>query len=894
MTLPTLLAAVQTWDRSPSSADQLRAFAAQMALDATAGKAAPGDEQVLADLVKAYPAKDPATPAPASPITLSKAERCGKLLAPFLGDPKLGTWPYEDPFGLDDALAARWLRVLAPSAVVDDRARTLVTVLFGTRIRSVWVPAAEALGAFALRDEPSRAQLQALWAQSFPGGLKPGWPGGRIWGGQAVDGVDGTTMGHRARHVLAAAAAFVGGGGKLEGFTVEAVLKGAAPSGASDGSAFLITVRILLERGAVEPVQMWLKKHLPATPDDQAEDELREIVELLGDRESAAAVEAQLVAPKWKKRNGAEAADALWSWLATAVWMAARRRDLAGLHSMAGVAARALAMRLGEEVPEVEADPAAALAETIRALRDPIVWTTATAMRKAVLLVEARCLMERPDLAKVSLDAVMRRSGAPPGWSGTVGEAGLAALPLLLSRQEIRPPAMLLRSVALEKPAVLELARDRNGFVAKQVAVQVERLLRGTDDVGKVTLLWSLLLADPQDEVFAELEDVLRGDGTPLHALVAALRALDGARDKPGTKILDAYHAAVERHRPFLAGTVGGKGLALLCEVEHRLALGVERTAALPERVRALRITVLGPDNRSGLAGWRDWLGCPVSAGTAEALAAYEDAVIAAVSALQTPGAHEPPHLEALSTCWQGLDARLSQFVWPHELLIDRASYVPDALIGQLRVRRSAGVKAMAELGQHLGAHEEAHVLRLMRDHSALIAAGDPELLLRLRRFLLGQLLFREANQLQVLAPDERTQMWPFLSPLLPALGSGVFLLLGSAGNEIDAVVSPPADGFGLWPWAGLMVASGVGSCFALASALNMPRFTSAYGRLLVAFGATWGVAAAAAAVLLGALWFTGVHEQAFILQWLLWSSLSQFLGLFLSLVVQRMKLGEH
>ncbi len=921
-----LVRAVTTWDGSSAAALALRSQAAALAAapPMAAGTRPPaGSEQVLLDLLKLYRKKEA--------VSLSEARRSNAILAPFLGDPALGPWPFGDPFGIDDDVAVGWLGVLAPGAVVDGQVREFATVMFGTRKRDTWVPAAAAIARFATRDDVCRETLLGWWRTSFPKGLLKGWPTGTLWAPERLaEGVArteaqkaiGKTMVHRARHTLSAIARFVALGGDAPGFSVETLLSGGAPSDAADRSAFLVAIRALLEAGSPPgAIGDWLQKRLGPRPlDDQGEAELRGIVDALGPGDVANSLIQRLVRPSWQDSNAVEGPDLLWSWAETALWLKARgdEESLACMYGLAGPAARCLALRLGQEVAEVSADAGEALADILRAILDPVVWWSSTPRRRSVALVEARCLMARKDLSKVPFRTVLARAGGPtpvdPKKGPGIGAVGMVELPLLLAGRDIEPPAMLLRSLVLDEAAVLDLAQDESGFVANQVAVQLERLLRLRSPREQVQLLWAVLLRDPQEKVFLELHDALRSDSTPLHRLVRALQGLDATRGGDRERVLASYREVVECHQALIPADMW-----LIREVEDRLASSPPTHETLGERLEFLRVSVFGPDGESGLAGWREYLGLPVGPELRGALAGYVGATARCERALSL----EPTAADAevLRAAWGRLDACFGVFIWPHKLLIVRESYLPDHLASQLEERRAMQEREAAErkaeeervaaelsvlrgdvssrLAAGLAHQKEAEVLELMDTRLDLIVQEDEVVIDRLHRFLLGQLLFRRAMALQKAA--DRTggrslqTLTTFLTPLFPALASGVFLFLGSNGISFDEVYSAKAVAeHGYSAYLGLLLVSATGSCYALVHALGMPRLTLAWRRLLLAFVATWVVTGFVVAAVLGILWDTAVHQAQPALQWVLWTSASQFMGLFLSLVVQRMRLGEE
>ena len=193
-----------------------------------------------------------------------------------------------------------------------------------------------------------------------------------------------------------------------------------------------------------------------------------------------------------------------------------------------------------------------------------------------------------------------------------------------------------------------------------------------------------------------------------------------------------------------------------------------------------------------------------------------------------------------------------------------------------------------ANLRRGLKEHDEALLVGIVTNDLALVPHQETADIRALNIFLLGQLRLREAWLLSRAAPadPQRTSLVTFFAPLVAAIASGVFLVL-DVGTEFAKVEGTAQYGATL----GL---AALASMFALIHALEVPRLRAALPRIAAAFALTWLLAAVESAIVVWILTGTSARSGGpFWADWLMWTSLSQFLGLFLSLVVTRTKLSE-
>jgi len=315
---------------------------------------------------------------------------------------------------------------------------------------------------------------------------------------------------------------------------------------------------------------------LPVIPDrvsetganEQTDEALRALARALEAREAGEAGTTALGAvlerlrkpawrtePDWKKR-----ADALWGWLETAAWF--RERGDAGstdrMRELAPEAERSLDLALGGAFPGDAEDPVPVILPTLSTVLDGDVFLTVSPAARALSLVESVLFLGRRELSGLPWRSLVARAAGRDSArlesDVTVGEAGEVRIALLPHVREAAP-ALLLRDRRLTPAETLSLASEKNGYVAGQVAVQVERQLREAVATGgrierptrehQIALLWRLLQRNPPNETFSQLKVMLRGlprslggPPSPLTAVVGAVLELDSLRDRMDTGLL--------------------------------------------------------------------------------------------------------------------------------------------------------------------------------------------------------------------------------------------------------------------------------------------------------------------------------------------------------------------
>jgi hypothetical protein len=526
--LDALARSLQAWDLSPEAAASLRKSLA--GLSAPHRKPATAAERAVLLAASAWARKTP----PSIQRLEANGGELASLFGPFIGAAELGRWPFSDPERISDDEAARWLPLVGKHALVTEETFRFVVQMFGVRRREVWVPAARALAEMALRDERPCELLRASWSAADD----HGFPSSRRQHSVTSP-----------RHLLVAAAAWLARGGApgvVGGLTAELVARPSLPAqDASDASAALLALAELIdgETSAAAALDALPARLAELGADEQQEAAMRSILTLPRVRavpELRARGLQILTRPRWLDCKSLARADQLWSWLLTAQHLAAERETalLEEMHRSAGPGLAALRLRLTGELPGGSATPVDAALPRLRLLLDPDIRETTASSSLALALVELLLLLEvhQDELADLPWRALVRRAvgdaAASAALDGAAGEVARADLALVLSRSDAAV-AVLLRTAILPQAIVLQLARSRNGFIARQVAVQAERLLRQTESpLQQLDFLLALFDQTPPAGVFDELGATLRGDASPLHHLVHALGSLDGERGR--------------------------------------------------------------------------------------------------------------------------------------------------------------------------------------------------------------------------------------------------------------------------------------------------------------------------------------------------------------------------
>ena len=885
------------------------------------------------------------------PERLLRDENLAASFAPMIGDPFLfdGPWPFEDPLHIADDSARAWLAIVGRYAPPSDAVRRFVRILFRARRRDLWTHASVALARLALRDVDSLHFLSTVWNDSFPNGPQR-------WGSGLVEPRSGRrNEAHAARHALHAACAFLGRGGAVAGLGgagASEILSAGLPSGnPSDASVVLGGWLELARHPSFKPlVASRLEALAPTVPaEPQSEAALRALGEFLGADPSmsgaARACLGVLAKPRWRELRAASRVDALWSWLESARAFAAagEAATVRAMQDASGEAGKVLGLLLGERSPG-DGEAVDAFLGHLRSLLDPDVFATTPDAQVAVAIVEAIVLLEsNAELAAMPWSALaVRAKGRAPTTlilDGPAGEVAGAALAVVVAARMESPPAVLLRDVKLPRDAVLRTAAHGSGFVARQIAVQLERLIReAPSGAQQVQLIWELLRKDPPWEVFEQLHDQLRcdeGKPTALHELIATLRRLDQLRHgmdrasvgpPPRVEIATAFSNLARA-----VAAVEGKGEgsdpgdpAPLGSAAGRLA---EANAALAEALAALPTLVVpdvapqdsGPPTsilereRSTLARemallaavqamvvaeteeaspLRAWLSCVEPSGPErEARLAALDAVLPifrrlggetqALIAAAPAAARE--QVASLATAVADLARTFPELAWPEGMLLTRALDRVQTLQATFASRARRSDRASARYQRLLASADEDELVRLVRANDPDLEWLPPGVAQRLGEYFLDLYLFKEARGLRQIVQGRAAIGRPVsrLAPFAAVIAGGMFLWLdiGIVWNDILRAGTTGR----MAVLVGLCLAFCYFALYTDFSARSRSRPLRLVRRTTVVFGCAYGFSIALNALALWTLEGTPLRPTDFGalsgLQLLLWSSFSLFFG---------------
>jgi len=911
---------IDRWDGAPEEASRLRSAVRGITDLGAAAK----DPRLgaLAMVRNAYARKQPL-----SLERLSKDEALARRMAPFLGDPDMGTWAFHRPYRIPDREAARWLDLLAPHALVDEPVRQFVEVMFGCRKRSLWVPASRAIAQMALRDQTLRDALAKAWSEVFPAGVPKAWP-------QPADFVRPQAPSrlilqlgkpaHAMRHVFHSACAWAAANSDpktLPGFTAEAVARISLPRSASDASVLLLALRELLASPQTrESVIALLPARVREAPaDPQCDDALRGFLSIPDStaEDVRQAARHTLVAPRWLESAGVkEKTDALRSFVATAQWFKSREDEAACAQMLtnAGAARPALLLALEGILPDGHTRPLHAALPRLQLVFDRYARETERTEATAVALVELLLLLEHSDMAALPWASVLSRAvpGRDARVSGTVAEAARAEVLLMLvgesARDDFSPPACLIRDHDLPTGVALALAPSQNRFVATQVAIAIERSLREAEsDAAQVRLLWELLQRNPLTYSFEELHDVLRGVAGPLHDFVRSLVELDRARDedqKPEGlvgKAIIAYQAGLAlleaSPKPHSADCDAARSaiaelLVALETVTRLLGRPSTDTGGIEWR-QEYKATLFGADDRAGLAAWMRWLGLQ-DEGLRDAWSTFDQTL---------KNAHDAEPAASIALCGEldtagtALAERLEGLAWPERTMTAQVVGATRAFITSRRILAWASAAESERVASLLGRGDEKSVIAYLKppDRLAYLPATDIQ---RMAAFLLGRFRFGDHKTLRQKVKGRvqlRAWQWHWL-PLTAGIAAGPFFVL-DFGEEF---VRQPAGPALYCTLAGTLLLSFV----LLSSSLASQSDASSAGSRLKA---VWNVlarvlptvvarvlplflVAAALACLssVAVMSATGrIAGEHLVLRLALWTGLSLFLGMFIGLVLQ-------
>ncbi len=921
-----LLAGIRSWDGTVAAAQPLRDEVRALGQPNSEGADVGG--RALLAVASAYRRQKPDRlrfdPA-------SEVDAC-RIIGPFLGDPAMGKWSWHDPLTIKDVDAVRWLPLVSAFGPADDPSiLKFVFEIFGARRRLLWVPASRALAVLARRGESARSVLSSEWGRCFPSGLPERWPNGALSDDRRAPESPG--MRHRMRHVLHAAAAFLSVGGEpqlLPGFEVRALAAMSLPSDDADASVVLLALSELLFAPATrgDVLAFFASRISEVRPDEMAEDVLRLIADNLRPvpeaKEVRDLIEARLKEARWKDRSGEKRVDALLSWLRTARWFqaAGARAAIGEMRAGAGMAGPALDLVTERILPGGAAGVVDAALPRLRLVFDKDVFATTADEERTVRVVELLELVGHDDLANVPWRPLVARAcgSEAAGWAreGAVAAVARADLALILVARGLAA-GLLLRDQIFGEADILRLATSQDEFVARQVAVQVERLLREElpSGVDQARFLWRLLLQDPPARTFVEIGMILRGRGRAIHAVVEGIGRLDGLRES-GASLLEqskAFRDLADHVAGLMVTGADGPGRAdaMTKVIKGLRALGNDcvRVAELccadlncvgnAEWQLALERLLFGDGSEGGgLSAWCVWRGHPM-----EDLHSVWVGVVEAAGMVREAGmAVSPAACDEMSHAVAALKDRLCALAWPEggiahgmidlaeRWLADRRDRARDCERETSRVKRLICMR-----------DEEALVGLVTPTGRAILDVLSAESVQQLGRFYLRNLMFRKFSMLRkrVVPRVRLPSVWSYLSPLLAGVAAGPLFVMdiGSSCNELIA------DGHEAQLWAAIGI--GLVLAFWVLSASLTKHFPGpgkgfrnrmgyagkAVGRVLPIFAISMGIAGAVSAASVWLLRGTSLCDAPdgaalpFFEQVSLWTSLGLFLGVFVGLILQ-------
>jgi hypothetical protein len=977
----TLADALEAWQRAGQPADgvqHLRALAAACAgmPKEKGGPVSPAERHALA-AIELYRVTSGGEAAPWSRVTsrvrdveLADGSRHMELtspqdgerlefLGPFLADKALGATAYHDLDAIGDADLRIWLAVAAYAHAPSPEMIAFVDMALQTIRRETWVPAARAIAQLASRDATCRDRLQRYWLAHYPAELPSKW--GALLGlpskggkGQAEKDEMAEPLGgrHMRRHMIATMCAWKAADASAP-FDVAHFVQMALPKDSADASATLIAYRHLLDGAATRELAIphLARRAQEAPREEQVDTALRRIAEQLyalpettaGAHAALTAVLDRLIQANWRAeidKIGLKAFDLLVSTSRTLRWLAVAGPAGTGLPRWPNHLERAIAgttslerewalLVTQKQLPGWADDFAELSVGLLAKLFDPNWIDTVTSERRALTLAMALEAFEHADVRELPWARLVARAGrtaALTEWTtGRVADAARTDLARYLQAwletrgHQGSPSAVLLRDVPLDAATVRRLA-GMNGFVANQVAVQVDRQLRlEPHHAARVHLLWQLLAANPSAELFEKLKECLRA-GSPYRELVAWMAEFSQAKAQ----------LQVE------AGTARTDGDAQLrsvyCELKLAGLLAPADVKLLGDLQACLRqpseVVDLGPLAEKGPAGrlefrqgWADglvqtcaavdnWLdvlrgkdkGDARIAGIAESL---REQLRLAIAALPAPTDRA---LQDLALQLQSLEKRCAE--WPEGALV--GLWLPSAKLAQqeLTAKVEKSREARAQLEPLLAsADETALASAFPADRIQLLPGDDAK---RLHRFWLDRLEFRRAAaiRLQLAGQVQLPSWYAYFAPMFAGILSGPLLMLDVGGNW-NELLGAPGGQVTVHLWVTSAVA--LGAAFLLMTSMiaqrlgptgsrgaqDRPRWWAVASRTLPSFGGAVVLAVVAVALVLTSLEGTSIRGQAnapypFVPQVALWASLSLFLGIFIGLVAQgRSAAGE-
>ncbi|MEZ4320494.1 MAG: hypothetical protein R3F61_23640 [Myxococcota bacterium] len=834
--------ALEQWDGTRESAEDLRARFRRSPV--AQGRVEAGGRG-LAKIRRAYDSEDD----DAAALVRWLAKNPDELapLAPLLGDPALGRWPWSEATTIDDGLAEATLSVLGRvPVVVGSELRAFLRVLLRVRPRPMWTAAARAMARQARHDRKLADTIADLWAQAFPDRIELGGPATRL-----------------RRHALYLGACHVGLGGSVPGPQPQSLAEQPLPKDDADRS---VALQALFELPAVQGSLRGLlvdRNHGPLAE--------RVIVAALPelDEETIQAVTAVLAKPRWRD------ADGLLAWMDTVTAL-----DL-GIED-GGAASRAL--ELAKRPVGTARDLVALLQEALTPGDSALV----PPRRRACALAEAVALLDAPDVRAVPWSTVARLAavaahpelGPSPivALPGTCGEVGRAAIGVSSALAGCTVSHLLRGTGSGE--GVFAISGLQNPFVATQVAVQLEQTLRTLPgDSERLRVLWRLLQTDPPERTFHELQDMIRADAPPgapatgpLVDVVTAVAELYAHREPrdDGQALAHAMRALADR----------------LDALEVPRAPPLRELAALVEAPAPRAIELL-PGVLAGVLAWTAWVdGTDLPA--SEASTDLDDLGAAWVDLEAASPLVRPAHAAGIASATERIARRVGGCGWPER-------HAVAFVLSRIRAASEAAVRtghrarhAAREIDDALRVGDE-DTLRNRMTQPEFLALLTPAQLEQVHEFLLAQLAWWTAHRFRSTVRDRVAlpSLFGHFLPMVAAISGGALLVQDFGTEWVDAARTQHAiTERHVWTVAIALVMAFATLTGTLARRYHSPdsapvRMARVLGRALPIFAMASVVAFTANAVALFTL------NQLEVSTGVVGGSLALFLGVFVGLVLQ-------
>lgn len=888
------------------------------------------------------------------------------LVAPLLGDPTLGRWPYHHPYEISEADARSWLRVLAAVPVlVDEPTRQFVKVMLQVRRRETWTVAAQTAGKMAHRDAVLKKHLERLWVTCWPEGLGRKWPSKGGAGLSRAAAVHGRRYTHLPRHTFVWACAHLANrptgdaaaDAALKGLTAETVLQMQLPERDADRSVVLRGYEALLAGPDRATVVTHLgRRAAELGADVMSEEALRDIYDALTANSAEGLCRQEIRKALLRARWRPAYYDVLWSWMDTARWFADAGDQEAVAHILETAGPARTALELGLMLSEDTVNSANgeslsvdALTTRLGRLLVPDRLHVMPPLERAITLCESRALLAQPQFATLDWPTLVRLAtrgfdgqssgslsktgevgglvGAHPPMPGTVAEVGLASLGVMMSHQKVTSRT-LMRGYHLSREAVLAIADIDDGFVATQVAVHSERLLREAALSGggvhggdrQVRFLWQLLEQNPPARTFEELDLVLRRElqGTPNHgdgdsttprdapsqteALRTVIRSvsdLDHLRGTPDLGLTIRHFATLIRRTEALVAPAADETQrqpdmgALADDLEQLISHPTENAPLSRDWWHEFEELVVGEVGHGGFVDWALWLEDADSEARERRRRLVDKALRQLQAAVDVVRAARPSvtvhHFEELEVAASAIRPALGALGWPEQTILrGLLQRLLDA--GREALDEGRKSRAVVESTRVLLAREDEAALASLTQDTASLALLPVSTLKDVHGFLLKHMLFGSARALRANCADRVPLPSPlgWMMPLYGAVAGGTFLVLDVGEAWLDLVKNAAWTRYGATVGltllaSFLLMAGSSGTVTSAGSRLGQllrhaARVVPTY---LVALVVAFTVAAIAMATL-GR--FSEPHAPLLLV---IWSSLSLFLGVFVGLIVQ-------